>query len=187
MIIENVDFGFIAKFEGMECIGYVPDPEGSNSGVTIACGFDLGQRCVSDLEAKFPGSLGKKLSFYAGLKKLKAQQYLHDNPLEVSAQEADAINRVVFVDVLESLKDCWVASKPFTGFQNLSVNCATVICSVAFQYGNLPKRTPVFWSQVTSGDWSAAVQNLRHFGDSYPARRNAEADYMSQWLTRKDV
>ena len=43
------------------------------------------------------------------------------------------------------------------------------------QYGPyLSRRTPIYWSQVTRGEWGAAVQNLNHFGDAYPTRRQAE-------------
>ena len=41
---ELIDFDFIKDREGFETKGYVPDPEGSQSGVTIASGFDLGQK-----------------------------------------------------------------------------------------------------------------------------------------------
>ena len=39
-----IDFTFIEKLEGYRLEGYVPDAENSQSGVTIASGFDLGQR-----------------------------------------------------------------------------------------------------------------------------------------------
>ncbi len=38
-----IDFKFIEKLEGSARKGYVPDPDNSKSGVTIACGFDIGQ------------------------------------------------------------------------------------------------------------------------------------------------
>jgi type VI secretion system secreted protein VgrG len=38
-----IDFSFIGQLEGNKTEGYVPDPENSNSGVTIASGFDIGQ------------------------------------------------------------------------------------------------------------------------------------------------
>ena len=39
-----IDFNFISKLEGgRKTKGYVPDPEGSRSGVTIATGVDLGK------------------------------------------------------------------------------------------------------------------------------------------------
>jgi hypothetical protein len=46
---------------------------------------------------------------------------------------------------------------------------------VAFQYGDLAKKTPNFWKQVTSGDWGAAKRNLLDFQDKYPTRRKKEA------------
>jgi hypothetical protein len=46
---QMIDYSFIEKLEGNTCIGYVPDPENSQSGVTIACGFDIGQRSKNEL------------------------------------------------------------------------------------------------------------------------------------------
>ena len=50
----NIDWNFIQKQEGNKLQGYVPeDAEGNpigKSGVTIAAGFDLGQRNSSDLK-----------------------------------------------------------------------------------------------------------------------------------------
>lgn len=37
-----IDFNSIEQLEGSTYKGYVLDPEKSNSGVTIACGFDIG-------------------------------------------------------------------------------------------------------------------------------------------------
>ena len=45
-----IDFNFISKLEGGRTTkGYVPDPEGSRSGVTIATGVDLSQMGENDL------------------------------------------------------------------------------------------------------------------------------------------
>ncbi|WP_241906888.1 pesticin C-terminus-like muramidase, partial [Vibrio lentus] len=46
----SIDHEFIGVLEGSEKNGYVPAPEKSNSGVTIAVGFDLGARNIDDLK-----------------------------------------------------------------------------------------------------------------------------------------
>ncbi len=60
-----INFDFIKELEGVKKKGYVPDVENSNSGVTIASGFDLGARSKSDLIALgLPASLVDKLTPY---------------------------------------------------------------------------------------------------------------------------
>ena len=63
-------------------------------------------------------------------------------------------------------------------FDDLTKEQATVVASVAFQYGNLATETPKFWAYVTSGNWVAAAKELRNFGDKYPSRRKLEANYL---------
>ena len=48
--MSNIDWDFITEQEGGRILkGYLPDKK-SKSGVTIATGFDLGQRNESDLQ-----------------------------------------------------------------------------------------------------------------------------------------
>ncbi len=177
-----IDFNFIKQLEGNTLHGYVPDPINSQSGVTIACGFDIGQRNADEINWVFEPLLGKKLLPYVGLKKQEAVQALNEIPLIITREEAADIHQYCLEQVTERLLRQWEASNADIPFEQLPFNCQTVIASVAFQYGNLAIRTPNFWSEVTSGDWLAALNNLRHFGDKYSSRRNTEADLLEQWL-----
>jgi hypothetical protein len=56
----------------------------------------------------------------------------------------------------------------------------TVVMSVGFQYGSLPRRTPNFWRKVLSGDVRAIVEHLERFGDGYGPRRKREAAYIRE-------
>ena len=89
----NVDFDFIKAEEGFEKKGYVPNLKFEHhSGVTIASGFDLGQRDEKDLKG-LPESLIEKFKPYLGLKLDKASAKLKEMPLEVSLQEANIVNK----------------------------------------------------------------------------------------------
>ncbi|MBW9248887.1 MAG: hypothetical protein GJU72_07425 [Acidithiobacillus ferriphilus] len=67
-----------------------------------------------------------------------------------------------------------------SAFWSLPTGTQTAIVDLAFQYGpNLSVRTPNYWKQVTTGQWQAAIDNLRNFGDAYGPRRNAEANLIS--------
>ena len=177
----NVDFDFIKAQEGFEKKGYVPNLKFEHhSGVTIASGFDLGQRDEKDLKG-LPESLIEKFKPYLGLKLDKASAKLKEMPLEVSLQEANIVNKFAKQKTLDELSDQW-KSATGTDFDKLDKRKATVVASVAFQYGDLPTKTKNFWKQVTSDDWNAAYENLQNFGDKYNPRRQREANYLNSFL-----
>lgn len=178
-----IDYKFISDLEGNSFIGYVPDPKYSNSGVTIASGFDLGSRSYRSLHKKFSKELADKLSMYVGMKKYEAKRFLECNPLNITRQEAQQINSGSHDDSELLLIKEW-SKYSDEHFLNLSGECQTVIASVAFQYGNLARKAPNFWRQVTSGDWVGALGNLRNFGDRYRTRRNKEADLLESYIRK---
>jgi len=180
MAFENVNFDFIKDQEGFETSGYVPkDREGNilgQSGVTIASGFDLGQRNINDLKG-LPEELIAKLSDYVGLKGEAADNAA--KKLNITKEEGEIINQFAKQKALNKLASDWEA-KTGQDFNLLPENKATAIASVAFQYGDLEKKTPNFWNQVTSNDWEGAKKNLANFGDKYGERRNRELDYLNK-------
>jgi len=182
-----IDFTFIQALEGNACEGYVPDPENSQSGVTIACGFDLGARTQEELSQAFSTPLIDKLLPYAALKKQDAANKLAELPLRLSEDEVAEINRFSKQQAIQRLESQWNAcAETEMDFDDLSDACQTVVASVSFQYGSLRTRTPNFWRQVTQGEWRSALSNLRSFGDRYPTRRNKEADLLESWLEQSE-
>lgn len=182
--MSNIDWDFIAQQEGKRKLkGYVPNAQGSKSGVTIATGFDLGARNANDL-AGLPKAIIDKLSPFLGIKGANASEQAKN--LTVTDQEAKTIDEFSHKEAETNLKNRWQAA---TGqsFDSLPKHKATVIASVAFQYGNLETETPNFWRQVTSDDWNAAEANLRNFGDDYKSRRNREADYFESGLSESEL
>ena len=171
--MSNIDWGFIEKLEGNELIGSVPDASGSKSGVTIASGFDLGARNEADLKG-LPQDIIDTLKPFLGFKGAKAEEVASN--LKVSKEQANIINEFSKKEAVDKLSSKWQTA---TGksFDELPREKATVVASVAFQYGDLESRTPNFWKQVTSDDWEGAVSNLRDFGDNYGTRRDSEADF----------
>jgi len=180
-----IDWAFISELEGSVLTGYVPDPETSNSGVTIATGIDLGQRSAAQIAAmNIPEDLKARLTPYAGLRKQAAVDFLRANPLTVSAADAAALESDVRAGVVRQLTagyDAAVGGKAgLQTFGNLADAPQTIIASVAFQYGNLATRTPHFWRASVSQVWTDVIKELRNFGDAYPTRRNKEANYLAQ-------
>lgn len=174
--MSNIDWDFIHELEGTRLKGYVPDAKGSKSGVTIASGFDLGARSLSDLQG-LPQNIIDALTPYLGIKGAEASSVASN--LNVSDEQAKIIDEFSKEEAVNRLRSKWQAA---TGksFDELPMNKATVVASVAFQYGDLASETPNFWKQVTSDDWDGAVKNLNNFQDKYPTRRKKEADYFQK-------
>ena len=181
--MSNIDFDFILKQEGFETKGYVPDAENSNSGVTIASGFDLGARVLEDLKG-LPQDIIDVLTPFLSLRGAEAQEVASN--LNVSEDQAKIINEFAKSEAITNLRTEW-ENTTGTSFDDLSKEKATVLASVAFQYGNLEKATPNFWKQTTSGDWEGAYNNLLNFGDRYETRRKDEANYLFPTLKKTDT
>lgn len=174
-----INFDFIMSLEGFELEAYVPRPDGGEieSGVTIASGFDLGQRS----EASLPEWMQELFGVYCGVTGHAAERMINELPLHVTYEQAVKVNEYAHKQAVEKLLSQWpIESVPF---ECLADECQTVVASVAFQYGSLASRTPNFWRQVTQGDWYGARNNLRKFDDPHPTRRNKEADYLERRLT----
>lgn len=176
----NIDFNFIMEQEGFETEGYVPEAASSNSGVTIASGFDLGARNKNDLKG-LPKDIVKTLTPYLGLKGIEAQNFLDNKELVITEEQGKIINEFAKKEAVKNLKTRWEETTK-TSFDKLPKEKATVLASVAFQYGDLESQTPNFWRQTTSNKWMEAYNNLLNFGDIYESRRKREAEYLKAAL-----
>ena len=178
--LKGIDWDFISKKEGgSKTDGYVPNPEGSKSGVTIATGFDLGARNAEDLKG-LPLSLKEKLSPYLGHQGMVASQYLESRPLTITKSEAGLIDKLSKGGAVKKLKAEWnknAAIMKTPMFEDLTGAQQTVAASVAFQYGSLAK-APKFRAAAQEGRWDDVQGELRNFGDDYASRRTSEADYL---------
>ncbi|HSS12561.1 MAG TPA: pesticin C-terminus-like muramidase, partial [Rhizomicrobium sp.] len=191
---QGVDWNFINEREGVLTHGYVPPDDqhrpDSNSGVTIATGFDLGGRSAADLRRLgLADDLVANLTPYLGLRGQAAQDYLNAHPLDITPQQQQAIDTPTFTSSYNTVANNYNAAQTAgTRFQDLPRNAQTAIFSVAHQYGtNLATRTPNFWNQVTTGRWQDAYDNLRNFGDAHRSRRRAEGVLMLDAINSGDL
>ncbi len=177
----EIDWEFISREEGgQRLVGYVPLASKSQSGVTVATGFDLGSRSVWSLyKLGLSEVLVKKLTPFVGYKSLAAQSILDSyrdagSPLIITRTEAQEIDRLSKEQATSLLvKQFDRASR--IKFSSMPRGYQTAVVSLAFQYGNLRIRTPKFWRYVTSGNWNMVAKELRNFGDNYKKRREREA------------
>jgi len=174
----NVDIVEISSYEGNKLKGYVPDPEGSNSGVTIGSGLDLGNRNINDLKG-LPENIITKLKPFLGLKGSEA--VTKAGQLNITKEEAKIINTFAHKQSLTKLKKKWNKDSKIK-FNKLNKEQATVLASVAFQYGDLKTKTPNFYKLALEGDWQGVYEELMDFKDNYPTRRKKEAAYLKKYL-----
>jgi len=94
---ENIDYQFLSELEGGRKTNvYVPTATVSKSGVTIATGFDLGQRQESDLKAlKLDAALITKLKPYLGITGANAQSLIKKSPLNITAAQSQVIDKAI--------------------------------------------------------------------------------------------
>tara|TARA_Y100000782_G_scaffold114006_1_gene148716 strand:- start:2691 stop:3248 length:558 start_codon:yes stop_codon:yes gene_type:complete len=178
----KVNYSFISELEGGAQIeGYVPDAANSKSGVTIATGFDIGQRSREDLERMFPAQqqLIEKLLPYCEQHGEHAAMILNLMPLKVTRDEALLIDECVKCESINHLVEKYNQHSG-TKFEQLPEAMQTVIASVAFQYGDLSKRCPNFWRTAITQNTQAMIDELVDFGDRYSSRRWREARYLEQ-------
>lgn len=181
----QIDYVFLSKREGGSVTrGYVPAPKISKSGVTIATGFDVGQRNEADLKnLGLSADVIAKLRPYLGKTGVDAQGFLEKTPLTITPAQAIEIDKAIKKAAIEKLRLQYSGSahnKNKVDFFSLPKQAQTVIASVSFQYGNLSASTPKFWSAAASQDWKETVNILRDFGDAYPSRRKLEASMLEE-------
>ena len=180
----RIDYSFLSAREGGRKLdGYVPDALMSGSGVTIATGFDLGQRRKSELVALgFPHRLIEQLAPYLGAKRQDARKLLREKPLRITLGDALLIDKAFkqkFVKQLAADYGASIRNRKKAAFFELPAEAQTVIASVAFQYGDLARAAPRFWEAACAQDWRTAIAELRNFGDIYYSRRHLEAELLS--------
>lgn len=165
--------------------GYVPhDGWGNpiaNSGVTISTGIDIGQMSITDLMELFRGAdvvwedLIAKLKPYLGKKRTAAMQFLKDNPLTVTKDEASILDYMMRIRVIEALRKQWFRFTNYE-FDHLPDQVQTVLFSLAWNLGeNLSIRYPNTWGKFVKGfqasNWTEVYNYLKDFPSLNPELR----------------
>ena len=173
-----IKWNFISKLEEPAIkVGYVPDAENSQSGVTIGTGFDLGSKDEDFMKRiGVSQNITDKLKPFFSLKGAEAEEVASNLVLSDSeVKELDQASKNYYANKIIQKYET-DSGKPFDA---LSSEQQTVITSVGFQYGSFD-RTPAFWAAVINGDWEGVEKELRNFGDNYFTRRDKEADLLGK-------
>lgn len=173
----NIDWEFIGELEGRSLTAYVPAVASSDSGATICTGVDLGRVKPSSL----PTALQGRLSRLCGLIGNAARLSLDAESVSLTAAQCDILDNWAAQGIINPVIAQWnIYSK--TLWESISDPLATVVVSVAYQYGRVWDRCPAFWQYATALDIPAVINELKHFGDVYPTRREREAAYLSSHI-----
>lgn len=182
---DRVDEAWVnAREGGVYTHAYVPlNSSGQvidNSGVTDGAGVDFGAQSASTLSNDgVPQTIINEVSPYFGMHGQTAENYLNAHPLTMTTADATTLSNDVQNHTIQKLAATYNADER-TGetFYELPAGVQTAITDLAYQYGdgtNLATRTPKYWNDVITGDWSTAVNELNNFGDHTPTRRQLEA------------
>src|SRR5690606_36295951 len=144
----------------------------SKSGVTIATGFDLGQRDENDLaRLGLSPALVTKSKPYLGKKGISAVEFLRKKPLVITSDQSTSIDKAVKSVHVKSLKSRYSSSSHNSAKKDLfylPAEAQTVIASVSLQYRtNLSLSAPKFRKSPSTQNWSSTVKGLKAFGHLY--------------------
>ena len=175
----NINWEFISELEGKGVKkAYVPS---SNSGVTVATGFDLKEK-DSDLLATMGISedTTNLLSQFFGMSGAQAEEASMN--FELTDDQVTEIDKASHNWYANQVKKTYESKEHKIAWNDLTEAQQTVIASVGFQHGTSFKRKDGsemnYIKQARDGDWEALTANLRNFGDDFDTRRNKEADYL---------
>ena len=180
----QIDRNFIRAMEGSHLKGYVPLVKTTNSGVTIAHGFDLGQLSLREFNSMaISNELKQKLRPYVGLKKYAALSFLKKHPLTISPGDLEQLNVVSADSVLRPLVKYYdQVSKQ--SFLELPPAAQTALFSYAYQCGpyfmHQTHPQKALWHAFVTQNWPKASKQLRTF-KTYASRRNSEAQLLERF------
>ncbi len=183
IIDTQIDREFIRAMEGSHLKGYVPLVRTTNSGVTIAHGFDLGQLSLKEFNnMAISHELKQKLQPYVGLKKYAALSFLKKHPLTISPGDLEQLNVVSADSVLRPLVKSYDQASN-RHFLELPAAAQTALFSYAYQCGpyfmHQSSSQKALWHDFVVQDWSKASKQLRTFR-TYASRRNSEAQLLEK-------
>lgn len=177
----------LERFEGKGIAkGYVPaDKSGKPfgaSGVTVATGVDLGQQTREGLEGMgIPAAIINRLALYLGAKREEAQYILAREPLRLTPEEVETIDRAVHAKYIDQAAGLFGRA----AFEAAPREVQAVAVSLHYQFGTpARKASPALenaWNAMRRGAYRDAAEYLRDPSgwsaphQQYLKRRQAEA------------
>lgn len=198
----QVNFAYLSRWEGGQHLyGNIPVCKTKtggkevcgNSGLTIATGFDVGQRTAAELRRLgFDERIVQTLLPYVNLTKAAALNKLNADkaagrPPFLYKSEADMVDGIVKKAHLMAAIEAYNNATGRDGaFQQLTPAQQTVLFSRTFHQGPGMHKTATakqFYAAAVRGDWKAVETHLRNYPvsvDWYKNRVNQEADLLEE-------
>jgi len=183
----KIDYQFIKDHEGELLLdGYVPQDKNGKvlgkSGVTIASGFDIGQKSPQEIKNIFKNDPTLISTFlpYVGVQKNDAVKLLETKPLSITLQQAQKTDDLIMNYQTTRLENIY-GNRTKSDFSSLPANVQTAVADAAFQYGPSSKNLTTVYTQTAQGNYSGAATSLQNLGKAEPAyasRRNDEANLL---------
>jgi len=163
---DRVDSSHIYTNEdGVHTTGYLV-PGASNAGVTIGAGVDLGSQSASGLASMgVAQNIITTVTPYLGLKGAAASTAVTKNGYPTLSQaDATSLSQALLDSTRATVASRFDATSAVAKFDELPAEAQTVIIDVAYPNGPyLSTSAPSFWADVTSGNWSSAVDELNNW------------------------
>lgn len=154
------------------------------SGVTVATGCDLGQQSGTGLRAMgVDADILRRLAPYLQKRRAAALAALHERPLALRREEADAIDAVVIGRYALLAAARYDRDAGDGAFAALPWQAQAAIGSILFQRGSgSPRSYPNTWAAFVARDWKTAAAKLCNASlwDAYRIRRRLEGELLKE-------
>ncbi len=166
----------------------------SKAGITIGLGVDLGHTNREELKRiGVSQTTIDKLQPYLGRMGEKAVEALAEHKRDardLTPAELSQLNRAVMTSKFNEAGKAYSNASAIANFTDLPWQAQTVIADLWYNRGNLERKAPTFWREVTTGRWEDAVQNLQNLksGDhALDNRARRDAEYLRQALASREL
>lgn len=155
------------------------------SGCTVGAGCDLGQTSANTLREYGCGEdIVRIFMPYYGKKKTAAISILHEKPLSVSHEVAEALTLAVHKGYLAQNVRPVYNRQSRVKFDDLPKQAQAVIMSLCYQkgVGGAQRDWPRTWKYLVTQDWHSAVYELENGFTQYKSRRRIEGELLEELL-----
>ena len=194
---QGINFQIITQNEGgIYTTSYVPNDNGAvigHSGMTIGAGIDIGNQSVSGLQDLvqnygLSAGLANELEKYVGITGQPALAFVQANQITLSSDQVTNLDESFWSYAGARVAAQFNSSETFGSgftFDELPGNTQTAIADIYWHYasannGFLTKTD--LWTQIITGNWAAAANNIETWTPSPVARNQSMGNLIIQDL-----
>jgi hypothetical protein len=144
----------------------------------VGYGINLGFQTAASLKAAgVPQSIIDQVQPLLGMSAAQYATWSQKNSLTLSDADAKALSSDVQAQYFNATGSGFNSSTTLgVTFSDLPSEAQTALCDLWYNMGDLSSAAPNLWSQVTTGQWQAAITNLtNNFSSKDPVLNNRAA------------